>query len=158
MQQKQVVAQKLRAILEDGYKKREEQDIFQVQRVPRSGEPGFDSDCFRKYLKFGANGSQPYRDYTNSIKDIFEDFGLSFARFRNNTESINPKTDADSPAGLFVRQLQELDKIVNDESYFTSYILPTAHGEVMFKDGVIAQDYKQHKFRHDKHRDLLDLL
>lgn len=158
MQQKQVAVRELRKILEDGYRLQQEQDVFQVYRVPRSNEPGFDKSSIFKYLHFGADGSVIYNSYTTSIKNAFENFGLSFGRFRSNTESINPKTDPDSPAGLFLRQLRELDKIINDEKYFHSYILPEENPVISFIDGIIAQGYRKHKFKYDQHLELIHIL
>lgn len=160
MQRKQSAILELHKILESGYKIQQEQDIFQIQRVPRNDEPGFSDKSFGDYLKQGANGSNVYWKFTDAVKTEFEKFGLSFGRFRNKTESINPTTEPDSPAGLFTRQLKELDHIINDSSYFDSYVIATNYPEVTFEDGVVSQGYQQHRFNSssDQHRALISLL
>lgn len=156
---KKLAAQKeLKILLQAGYELQVEKDVFQVHRVPRSWEPGFTNKSMREYLHFGASGHIDYKTYTYSIKNTFVVFGLNFTKFTSRTETINSKVDPDSPAGLLTRQLRELESITTELSIFESYILPSLHEKVEFEHGVISQGLEDHKFRDNKHRDLVRIL
>lgn len=156
---KKLVAQKeLKKLLQAGYNLQEEKNAFQIHRVPRSWEPGFTNKSFRDYLRFGANGHIDYKTYTKSINDTFTSFGLNLTKFVSRTETINSKTDPDSPAGLLTRQLRELENITTEPNVFESYILPVMHERVEFIDEVIYQGFAEHKFRDSKHRELIRIL
>jgi hypothetical protein len=135
----------LKVILEAGYELLEKQGVYSTPEVK----------TFEEYVRQGL-GLNLYNSWFKSLENKFKDNKLNFKRFRSKTESNN--SNSNSPAVLFKHQLKELDEIVNNLEYFESYKITPSHAVVEFKDGVIIQGYKSHKFKYDVYRNLLKLL
>ncbi len=148
----------LRQLLENGYEMQNQLGAHKVFRVPRGDELGVNKNSFRDYLRQGAGGMTIYSDFSASIGEFFDEFGLSIARFKNKTQSIDPTIDADSPAALLGRQLAELDRIVNDPTYFETYVVPGTHSVIRYDNGILSQGHQEHKFRDPQYKKLIELL
>ena len=137
---------KLRRALEEGYAIQRKRNAYKTPHIPKFEDP--------EYKSFSHSLGEHYRqnhrplDFTNwasKLDDTFTALRLNFGRFRHITEA-NVDPSVDSYAKAFKRQLDELDKIVNDPKYFGTYQLLAAHPPINFEGRDLSQGARSHTF------------
>lgn len=143
---------KLRRALEKGYDIQRKRNAYKTPSIPKAEDPD--------YKSFGHSISENHRqnykpqDFTNWASELdvtFSELKLNFGRFRHLTESdVDPSLD--SYAKAFKRQLNELDKIVNEPKHFATYQMLPAYPPVTLEGRELSQGYYSHTFnRSNKH-------
>lgn len=137
---------KLRRALEEGYDIQRKRNAYKTPSIPKAEDPEYKSFSH----SMGENYRQNHRpqDFTNWASELdatFTTLRLNFGRFRHMTEA-NVDPSSDSYAKAFKRQLDELDKIVNDAKYFTTYQMLPAHPKINFEGRELSQGYNSHTF------------
>lgn len=137
---------KLRRALEKGYDIQRKRNAYKTPPIPKAKDPEYKSFSH----SMGENYRQNHRpqDFTNWASELdttFTGLHLNFGRFRHITEA-NTDSYSDSHAKAFKRQLDELDKIVNDAKYFETYHMLPAHPVINFEGQELSQGYYSHKF------------
>jgi len=145
---------KLRRVLEEGYRLQSKRNIYQTPSIPTTEDPDYKSfgHSMGEHIRQNINPSD-FTNWTTELEQVFTDENLSFGRFRHHTESHIEK-NRDSHAKSFKRQLDELDKIVNDSSYSKPYILSSTHPAVTFDGDEVRKAAAVHRFNQSNPRTL----
>jgi hypothetical protein len=157
--EKQKVVKKLKLVLEEGYALLDQRGVYKTPKIPKAVEKDFVSPIhsFRELIRQGVYPAD-YQDWAKQIYEIFIESKLDYKKFRFMTESIDTRTESDTPAAIFKNRLRELDSIVNDAKIFDSYLLLPANPEVKYAEGIVTQGYMSHLFTHPHHQKLILLL
>lgn len=148
----------LRVVLENGYILIQDKNIYRTPRISRSWEKGFNQNSFNHAVFQGLHVNEYYA-WEMTLVEAFSNANLSYPRFRRQTEDYDEKTDSNLPAAQLKRMIDELDKIVNSNEIFISYILPeNEYSPVYVKEGLVIQGYSSHKFTTDPPNKLIEML
>lgn len=145
---------RLRRVLEDGYRLQNKRNLYRTPNIPTTEDPDYKSfsHSMGEHIRQNINPSD-FTNWATELEQTFADENLNFGRFRHRTESHTEK-NRDSHAKSFKRQLDELDKIVNDPSYFRSYILSSSHPAITFDGDEVRKSAAVHKFNQSNPRTL----
>jgi len=129
-----------------GYDIQRERNAYKTPPIPKAEDPGYKSFTHSMGENYRQNHRpQDFTDWASELDTTFAALQLNFGRFRHITEAnVDPSSDSYTKA--FKRQLDELDKIVNDSKYFKTYQMLPAHPVINLEGRELSQGYNSHTF------------
>ena len=149
---------RLKNLLNSGLSLVDRRNLYTTPEIPKADEPGYRSFSHSMSEHMHQNGlPKDFESITKSITAIFKEEHLNHERFLLKTSPPNDNL-RDSSAKQLKRQLYELDRIVHEPKYIESYVRKNLEYPVEFKDLVVHQGYKDHKFRDPIHAQVINFL
>lgn len=149
-------------ILSDGYVIIDDHDLHGIwEYIPTSDEPDWTNESFAEYVRQSAN-AKTYHTWGQRLESAFGTSDLDFLRFKHKTTSGDKRKLSQYPAARFVRMMRELDDIVHKMDILQQYKAfvkrPSSWPEIFYKDGLVTQGDKHHRYTDSQYIELLDLL
>lgn len=149
---------RLEDVLNSGLILLNERNLYTTPEIPKADEPGYRSFSHSIGEHMHQNGlPKDFENITGAISTIFIEEHLNYKKF---LLKISPPNDnlRDSSAKQLKRQLDELDRIVYEQKYIESYVRKNIEYPIEFKDNVVYQGYRDHKFRDPLHAKVIEFL
>lgn len=151
----------IKELRDDGLVIYDSQDLYQVSYEPLRGKEGDGDKLWSQFIKQGMY-PKVYSKWEHQLEDVFLKHNLNYLRFKKNTLSLDPNKEVQSPASTFIRMLNEIDRIATGTvplgHYRTELTRMNKFPPVTYEEQTVFQANKNHRFKEERYRELLDLL
>ena len=152
----------LKTLLNEGYMLIEQYNLYGVwDYIPKSHEVGFTDESMREYLKQNIM-PRVFKGWSDKVEDHFSKNQLNYLKLKNRVLGNDSRKYSQFPVAIFIRTMRELELMQENQNLLNSYLAPESHSttspEITYKDGVIQQGTRKHRFNYDHYQDLFDLL
>jgi hypothetical protein len=140
----------------------DERGLYDIwERIPESGDSDFQNNSFNQFVKQGIYPGA-YTEWARTLEDLFFINNLDYLKFKSRALTGDGRKTNKQPAAIFVRQVKELERIIDDpatlKSYETTEKLAASWPPITFKDGVVTQGSRVHVFTTSAANRLLETL
>lgn len=138
----------LNGLLEEAYIIADENKLYDIRpKVFKSHEDGFkrDDDNFGNYVRYSSN-PKVYSTWISSVETALLEHNLQDAKFRFKINHHDPSKESNLPVQKFSRAIRELEAIIQDENYRTTYVGTSRLPKITFQKGTLTQGHASHKF------------
>lgn len=157
-----VIVSGLKELLDEGYLLIEQYSLYGAwDYIPKAGEPEYTPDSMREYLKQNIR-PQVFINWGSMVEDFFTKNRLNYLRLKHKVLGDDARKQSKYPVAVFLRTMRVLESLQENpellEGYISDKIQTITYPEITYKDGVIKQGTRQHRFNYDEYVLLFDLL
>ncbi len=129
--------------------------------IPKSDDPDFRGDSFGEAVRQGLH-FKTYDDWSANAEDLFFANNLDFLKFKGKALTGDRRKVSMHPAAIFLRQVEELERMFEMPSVLESYKTSTKQAAswpaVTFENETILQGARSHKFSQPEYPRLINKL